>query len=287
MPNSIRDWKYYNHAVVSAVAPHLLPDLAPIKNGLIWHIDGKRPLMARYTTEWDCNYETNWWYVIKDSPFDISALKTKRRYEITKSLRFFDVREINPIEHTDALANVQEKAFSAYPIKYRPVFNRELFVKQLEKWQQQINVGLLKVFGAFYKESNELAGYNYIIVNETYLNFAVQKTKPNFEKYNVNAALVNGVLEAFKNKLSKDYYICDGARSINHETHFQDYLEKYFGFRKCYCRLEIVYPTYVKLIICILFYFRFLFGWLGKRIGIFHYLYAVLKMEEIKRMDSK
>lgn len=46
-------------------------------------MDGK-PYLARWTSSFDCGHETNWWYVIKDTPFDINELKKKRRYEIRK-----------------------------------------------------------------------------------------------------------------------------------------------------------------------------------------------------------
>lgn len=280
----ILNWKYYNHAVIPTTAPHEEPDLKPVKDGSIWNIEGKKPLLARYTTNWDCEYNTGWWYIIKDTPFDISALKTKRRYEITKAVRFFDVREIvNPNDYADALAYVQEQAFSAYPLKYRPKFNKDAFIQSLDEWMQNINRGTLKVFAAFYKETSELAGYSYIVVNKSYIDFSVQKTNPNFEKYNVNAALVNGVLDAFKDVLSKEYYICDGSRSINHETHFQDYLEKYFGFRKAYCKLNLTYPPLYKVLITALYPFRYIIQKVGFRIGLFHQISAILKMEEIAR----
>ena len=284
---NVFNWKYYNHAVIPTTAPHEEPDLTPIRDGSIWHIDGKKPLLARYTTNWDCGYDTGWWYVIKDTPFDISALKTKRRYEITKAMRFFDVKEIvNPIEYTEAFAYVQERAFSAYPLKYRPKFNKGAFINSLSDWYEKIIAGSIKVFAAFYKETSELAGYSYIIINNKNIDFAVQKTNPEFEKFNVNAALVNGVLEAFKDKLSDGSYICDGARSINHETHFQDYLEKYFGFRKAYCKLNLVYSSYLcKIVVALLFPFRFFVEKLGSRIGLFHHLSAILKMEEIARLS--
>ena len=277
-------WKYYNHAAIPATAPHEEPDLTPIRDGSIWNIEGKKPLLARYTTNWDCGYDTGWWYVIKDTPFDISSLKTKRRYEITKAMRFFDVKEIdNPTDYAEALAYVQEQAFSAYPLKYRPKFNKIAFIKSLDGWCKKIKDGSLKVFAAFYKETSELVGFNYIIVNKKYLNFAVQKTNPDFEKFNVNAALVNCVLDAFKDKLSDGCYICDGARSINHETHFQDYLEKYFGFRKAYCNLNLAYPPLGKFMVTLLFPFRYFIEKLGSKIELFHQISAILKMEEIVR----
>ena len=44
---------------------------------------GGVPLLARWTEDFDCGYETEWWYVIKDTPLDLSKLKKKRRYDIT------------------------------------------------------------------------------------------------------------------------------------------------------------------------------------------------------------
>jgi hypothetical protein len=283
MKSSVCDWHYYNHSAIPSTAPHEVPNLECIADGSIWHIEEKRTFLARYTTNWDCGYETSWWYVIKDTAFDISALKTKRRYEITKALRFFDVKEINPVEHTDALAKVQETAFSAYPAKYRPTFNKDSFFKSIDVWRRQIHEGSLKFFAAFYKETNELAGYSYVNIYKSYLNFSVQKVNPVFEKYNVNAALVNGVLDAFKDKLSKDFYICDGSRAINHETHFQDYLEKYFGFRKAYCRLHLAYPPLCKFMITSLYPFRRFVALLGRRVGVLHHLSSILEMEKIAR----
>ena len=70
--NQIPGWKYYNHAAIPTCAPHEMPDLTPVKDGSIWHIEGKNPLLVRYTTDWDCGYDTGWWYLIKEAPFDIT-----------------------------------------------------------------------------------------------------------------------------------------------------------------------------------------------------------------------
>lgn len=90
-------WRYYNHAAVPMCAPHENPDLTSIKDGSIykWRVSGG-PLLARWTSDWDCGHKTNWWYVIKDTPFDISTLKSKRRYEISKGNRNYEVKTIAP-----------------------------------------------------------------------------------------------------------------------------------------------------------------------------------------------
>lgn len=91
-------WQYYNHAAVPTTAPHETPDISSITNDNIWKIKGGTPLLARWTTDFDCSYETNWWYVIKDTPFNISELKAKRRYEINKGIKNFEVKQIDPCE---------------------------------------------------------------------------------------------------------------------------------------------------------------------------------------------
>lgn len=60
------EWKYYNHLVLPTTAPHEEVNLTPIYDRLIWKMNGK-PLLARSISNFDCGYETNWCYVIKDT----------------------------------------------------------------------------------------------------------------------------------------------------------------------------------------------------------------------------
>lgn len=111
------------------------------------------------------------------------------------------------------------------------------------------------------------------------------RADPLCEKYGVNAALVEGVLREFDSFLASGGYICDGARSINHETAFQDYLEKYFEFRKAYCKLHVIYNPKLKWVIRLLYSIR---GLLLKMdgIGVIHSINSVLRMEVICRNEE-
>ncbi len=279
----IKGWNYYKHAVIPACAPHEFPDLSPVSNGDVWNIDKKKPLFARWTTDFDCGQETDWWYVIKDEPFELSGLKAKRRYEINKGKRNFEVVEINPQEHKDDLYVVTVAAFSAYPEKYRPKISKEEFFRDVANvWQKST------AFGAFHRETGKLCGYALVSdTNERNLDFWSLKADPDYEKDAVNAALVEGVLQFFITDLTNGRYICDGARSTNHETAFQDYLEKYFGFRKAYCRLHIKYNPKVRWLMYLLYPCRN-FLRLFDFVGIVHQLNSVLKMEEhsVSRSNS-
>lgn len=277
----MKGWKYYNHAVIPATAPHEDPDITPILNGKIWKAFGKQtPLLARWTTDFDCGYETNWWYIVKDAPFDISALKSKCRYTVNKGIKYFEVRLIDPKEFKEELYRVQVAAFSAYPKKYRPKVDKEKFIKSLDDWNSYT------VFGAFFRETGELVGYNIITnINENWLDFTVQKTNPEYEKWQLNAALVEKIMMYYADFLGNGGIICDGSRNINHETAFQDYLEKYFGFRKAYCNLHITYNPRLKWIIRLIYPVRRLLLRMDG-IGLIHAINSVLKMEEICRNEE-
>ena len=274
----VTGWKYYNCAAIPTCAPHMEPDLSPIKDGSIWNIPG-HPLLARWTTEFDCGIMTDWWYVIKDTPFDISALKAKRRYEINKGLKNFEVRPIVPGDYAADLYEVAIAAYETYPASYRPDVARETFIRETERWITY------KSYGAFARETNELCGYVLLREEERYINFEVQKTIPAYERLGVNAALIYRILEDHTHFLVDGGYICDGSRSINHETAFQDYLEKYFGFRKAFCKLHIRYSKRIGAIVNLIYPFRGLLSRLGG--SKMHKVSGLLKMEEIVRGQGK
>ncbi len=273
-------WKYYNHAMIPDCPPHVEADVAAINDGSIWKI-GEHPLLARWTSDFDCGYETEWWYTIKDSQYDIQSLKAKRRYEITKARRNFIVKVINPLEYAEELYSVQVAAFSAYPAKYRPTVNHDLFIENVKKRKDTI-------FGAFWTgEENsglrgKFCGYSAVGVNGKCIEYRVHKAIPEYEKNAVNFALVDGVLKYYEDNLANGCYISNGQRSTNHETAFNDLLERYFGFRKAYCKLQIVYRPGLGWLIKILYCFRNLLKRFDD-IRIVHLVNAVLTMEEIRR----
>lgn len=269
------DWQYYNHAWVPTCPPHQLPDLTPLEQGELFRQGG---VLARYTDDYDCGKETNWWYIIKDSPFDIAALKAKHRYIVRQGEKNFEVRQIDPKQYKERIFSVAEKAFAVYPKKYRPCLNRESFYDDMALWTTGGGV----VYGAFSRENDILAGYAVLHERDKYVGFDIQKTVPEYEKFQVNAALVYKILQDYAEKLNQGWYICDGARNIQHQTQFPEYLQKYFAFRKAYCKLHIVYAPKYKRLIKILYPFRRLFHVLDG-IRIFHQLNGVLKMEEIVR----
>lgn len=75
---SVSGWKYYNHAAILTLAPHEEPNLIAIQDGTIWHMEGK-PLLARWVSDWDCDIDTGWWYIICEAPYVFDSLSKKNR----------------------------------------------------------------------------------------------------------------------------------------------------------------------------------------------------------------
>lgn len=272
--NMSNGWKYYNHAYVPE-NPYVQADISLIENEDIWQ---SGVYFARWVTDFDCGHETEWWYVIKDEPFDISSLKAKRRYEINKGIKNFEVKIIDPREYKEELYNAQLAMLLTYPPKYRPTVNKEEFFRDIDTvWDRYI------IFGAFFREMGELKGYALLTeLDDGYIEFNVLKTFPEYEKYGINAALIEGMLTHFSDFLARGGIISDGARNVSHETNFQDYLEKYFGFRKAYCNLHIKYNPKLKALIKVMYRFRHILKRLDS-IRKIHGINSLLRLEEIAR----
>ena len=276
-------WRVYNHILIPTCAPHQEADISWICNNALWK---NNLLLARWTTDFDCSEVTEWWYVIKDTSFDLSLIKSKRRYEINKGIKNFEVVRLEtPSSYAQEIYDINIDAYSTYPRKYRPKISRVDFIKSIEKWDDK----RYYVYGAFNKSDNSLCGYAFLEKKECILDFSMLKVRPSFEKLGINAAIVYRIVQDFNNELSEDFYIVDGCRSVFHETAFQDYLEKYFGFRKAYCKLNIVFnPKYEKIML-VLYKFRKIFKMLSF-ISIFNKINCVFIMYEFfekQRMNNE
>ena len=276
-------WRYYNHAIIPTTAPHEVADESALKSAGVWKSAEGYPLLARWTTDFDCHMETDWWYVIKDTPFDFMEVKSNYRQKIRRGLKDFNIRIIKPMEYAEEIYQVEEEALSQYPIKYRPKLDHDQFITSIGERHKKYNC---TTFAAFCKEDNCMAGYMCIIIHESYIELFSLKVRPSQERKQLNAALVYSILDHFSKELAEGVYIVDGERSILHETSFQDYLEKYFKFRKAYCRLHIMYRQGIKQIVACLYPLRGIISHLSN-FKLFCHINSVLKMEKIVRKQKE
>ena len=82
---TMKNWRYYNHAMIPTTAPSDNADMGELYGKRFWN-ENRKALLARWTTDWDCGYETNWWYCIKDTPVVLEELGKQPRKDIRKGL---------------------------------------------------------------------------------------------------------------------------------------------------------------------------------------------------------
>ena len=270
----MNNFKMYNKCLVSNLAPHETPDTHDIKA----LIKKEKAMLARWTDGWNNSTETEWWYLIKEGNWDLSTLKSHDRNEINKGTRNFSCKLIEHDKYIKDMYNIYINATKEYS-------NLSNNIISFDKFNTFDKKDI--IVGAFDNEDNTLAAYACVFYYNSKntskaLNLSVIKIDPAKKKKSPSAALMNYICSYFLNEKKVDY-ICDGERSIRHITNFQSYLEKYFGFKKIYCRLNVVYCHKMKILINVLYPFRKIIKLISRENKFIYNVYCILRQEEICR----
>lgn len=268
-------WKYYNHAMIPDTPPDVQVDITALKDGSIWKLaPGKRPLLARWITDFDCGEETAWWHVIREAPYEEETLSRSVRKHIRQAHKKCTCRRMEaPMEYSGELWQVFCAAHEGYR-QAEPLIPEARFLRGLENDPPEY-------WGAWDTETGRLIGYMTVRPYEEHAEIQTSKYDPEFLNRGPSAALHDVVLRHYLNE--RGFRYCDsGSRNINHVTNVQNYLIETFRFRRAYCRLHIAYRPGVGLLVRLLYPFR---GILAKFTGIrlACQLSGILKMEEIQR----
>ena len=264
-------WKYYNHAIIPDIAPHEDAEVESVYDNSIWKRFAKqKPLFVMWTEQFDCSEETNWWYVIKDTPLDLNECGTKRRKNIKTALKKCRVYKIDPAQHAEELYETYRKALTRFK-KNDSVTPRNIFIEGLKHTPSYVDYWCGEE-----AETGKMIGWMSCIVHSDFVETSSAKYDPEFMKLRVSDAIHYTILDYYLNQQKKKY-ISSGSRSLNHETNAQIYKEKNFGFRRAYCKLYMVFRPEIRWIIPILYALRHVLSKLDSFI-FFHQVNAVIKM---------
>lgn len=212
----------------------------------------KGGLLVRNTYDFDCQEETNFWYIIKDTCEGLDELKPRVRNKIRHANTYFEYKLISYDLFEEKVFPILEDTFAHYKIHDRTM-NREVFSKYLEYCQQRH----FDYWGIFLKDTQEMVGfctvnnwggcceYGYAGIYSNY------KSHGYYPYYGLYHRLNEYYLEeqGFR-------YVSDSARSVSNHSEIQDYLIQNFNFRKAFCKLEIHYNWWMKIAVKILYPFR-------------------------------
>jgi hypothetical protein len=273
------DWLVSNKMILSAYPPHYQLSKSEIEKGK--QLRRKcGALLMRYTSEYDKYAYSEWWYLIKDSSSDYSYLKSEDRYEINKGLKRNHSEKLDLQAQCNNIYECYLKAIGRYRNAADPI-TKDCFQLQIENDAKDKTIEYIGVYSG--KDGN-LAGYSKNYIFKDYVSYSAVKLNPEYLKDGASAALFQFMNERYIDG-QKKRYVSDGERSIRHETNIQKYLEKYFGFRKAYCRLNVIYANYYKPLIKILYKSRRILDIANSYIDIriINDLKALVELERVQR----
>lgn len=249
MDSLSKQYREYKHSLLwngsSAEEPRL--DAAQARRLLA----DSKAWMIRNIYDWDCAEATEFWEIICDRNYAIEELPSKSRNQIRRSLRDCEVRRLNNRELVEADGyQVYARAFERYHDVTSGPIERQL-------WENQtLSDGVSEYWGVFLRESGKLIAWGLATVTGSGVNYNTLKAIPELmNRHYPYFGLLYTMNRHYMGERGFDY-VTDGYRSITEHSNIQPFLEKHFLFRKAYCRVDIHYRLWMRLMINFLYPFR-------------------------------
>lgn len=265
----INHYKPYQHGAIYRGAPHTEQELTDKERHDIMQC--YHAWFVRNVYDFDCKEETSFWFIIQDKALTIEELPTKCRNQVRRSLKTLNFGPLTREEFLEEGYNVYKSAFDRYKIKTSVPMSEARFKEKNRKADESI-----EFWGARERDTGKLVAYAKNLIQSGAVKYTALKGIPEYlNKYYPFYGLLFEMNRHYIEE-RKMLYVTDGARSISEHSNIQTFLEK-FRFRKAYCRLNVTYVGWLKIIINILYPFRNLF-----RDGKIGYL---LRFEAINRNE--
>ena len=269
-------WRKYNKAIIPNVAPHFIINTSESEMKDILHLQSA--IFVRWTSEFDKEEETEFWYVINDRHLELSDYSVNTRSKIRRGLKNLVVKKITKIEVLDRGYDVYASSFSRYKSFSKPLNRADFltFIRNLD--------GDREFWGIYLKGTDTLVAYSQNKIFDNCCDYDEIRFNPIYLKQYSSYVLFYTMNQYYLSERQLQY-VNDGSRSIAHNTNIQQFLIEKFKFRKAYCNLHIVYSVGLSISIKILYIFRRLIGLV--KINIFQKFSVLLNQEQIKRSFEK
>jgi hypothetical protein len=258
-------WQIYQKALIPA---------SPVPTFVDVDIETSRRLLTEsgvYLIRWSSDpssQETSWWWIVCDD-YDLVKLTSKMRNQIKHGHRDCMVRRISAEWLAECGYECYKKAFDRY---------RNATPSDKDKFKSRIlriagYETLFENWGVFI--GDQLVAYQVCgIEDKSAVSIIEAKYDPDCLKYYPAYAMMDTLLTHYV--AERKLPMSNGTRAVSHDTNMQDFLLK-FGYRRQYCRLNVMYQPYLKLAISCLYPFR---KFVPNKM---HRMKALLLQEELRR----
>ena len=144
--------------------------------------------------------------------------------------------------------NVYAQASESYKVRSHLPSKQE-FESRINRSEEN------EFWGVFDLETNKLVAFSMNLVTDESCEYRTMKALPEYQKKYAYYGLIFEMNRCYLEE-RRLKYVNDGSRSITNHSNIQPFLIEKFNFRKAYCRLDVYYKWWVKLIILIFYPFR-------------------------------
>ena len=246
---SVDKWNQYKHCLIWTGLPYEEDKLS--RKQAMSLINKHHAWMLQNIYDWDCGHPTNFWAIIKDRYSEDDYSRKTRKY-----LKKANERFVYTIIDSDLLRqqgySVYLKAYSHYSIHDGYKESQHDFMYRID----MLTSSLYDIWGAIDRETGNLEAYSICRKDGDVCIFESSKANPEFLRKHY---VMYGLYDA-RNRYylaDKGYrFVLSSRRSISEHSNIQSFLVEKFAFRKAYCRFELYYITWLKIIISMLYPFR-------------------------------
>ncbi len=269
-------WRKYHGALIPWKPPHL--DIGLSRNEIKQEVKNNNAFFARWTTNFDSKKQSVFWYIINDKKCDLKDYSVNTRSKIKRGLKKLTVKKISKKELLKSGYSVYKNALERYDVVLQKL-NQNEFKKEIESLGEQWDF-----WGVYCSKSQNLVAYSLNRIVDDYCDYSTIKFDPMYLKYYSSYVLYYSMNKHYLND-SNFKYVNNGTRSISHQTNIHDFLIDKFKFRKAYCKMEIEYAPFFKMLINAFSLFGYVFSLIP--LNIFRKLHVVLFQESIQSICEK
>lgn len=220
-------------------------------------------------------YPTEWWHVICTKFLPPEVLTAKLRSQVLRGLRNCSAYRVDAdflmargyTVHLNALKRYDTAGNGGSEEQFREFVGASRGLDDTFHW-----------WGVFV--GNMLAGYAQVtVMGDVEAAYAKMRLDPQFFGYYTSYALVHRMNEYYLGD-ERVRYANDGTRSIRHDTNFQEFLQKKFGFNRAYSRLHVGYCPAIAGVTALAYPFRRL---VPSGCRAFEPIHVLLRQETIAR----
>lgn len=209
-------------------------------------------LFVRNVYDFDCQEETSFWYVIKDTFAGLEELSASARRDVRKSLRIYNVKRLTVDEILECGYQIFARAQESYKVKCEVISQADF-----RSMIMQFAVENKEFWGVELKDTRKIVALAINTIKFDSCEYNTLKCLPEALKDGSQPyyGLIYEMNRYYLGELGLKY-VSDGSRSITNHSNIQPFLIHKFKFRKAYCNISLYYKWYMRMAVKLLYPFR-------------------------------